>query len=111
MNKTKVSVLYDDILSQVNVLKKKQVSLDGTLTHLSKERKKLEFLKDNKLCNDNSPKDESQTKNKWTEKIISQFESNECQKENNNELSVFTQKQEEEELVVPPSSHEFMWFD
>jgi hypothetical protein len=44
-------------------------------------------------------KDESQTESKWTEKTISQFESNESQKENNNELSVFTQKQEEQQLV------------
>jgi hypothetical protein len=32
--------VYDDILPKVSVPKKKQVTLDGTLTHLSKERKK-----------------------------------------------------------------------
>jgi hypothetical protein len=90
MNKTKLSVVYDNILPKVNVLKKKQVTLDGTLTNLSKERKKLEFFKDNEHCNSNCPKDESQTENKWTEKIISQFESNESHKENNNELSILT---------------------
>jgi hypothetical protein len=56
-------------------------------------------------------KDESQTENKWTEKTISQFESNESQKENNNELSVLTQRQEEEQLVALQSPDEFMWFD
>jgi hypothetical protein len=111
MNETKLNVVYDNILPKVNVLKKKQVTLDGTLTHLSKERKKLEFPKDNELYNNNCPKDESQTENRWTEKTISQFESNESQKENNNELSVFTQKQEEEQLIAPLSPDEFMWFD
>jgi hypothetical protein len=53
-------------------------------------------------------KDESQTENKWIEKTISQFESNESQKENNNELLVFTQKQEEEQLVVL-QSHNFFF--
>jgi hypothetical protein len=63
-------------------------------------------------CNNNCPKDESQTENRWTEKTISQFESNESQKENNKEVSVFTQKQEEEQqLVAPQSPDEFMWFD
>jgi malonyl CoA-acyl carrier protein transacylase len=64
VNKTKLSVLYDDVLPKVNVIKKKQVIVDGTLTHLSKERKKLEFLKDNEHSNSNCAKDESQTENK-----------------------------------------------
>jgi hypothetical protein len=100
MNKIKLSVPFEDVLPKGTIIKKKQVILDRTLTHLSKERKKLEFLKDNELCNNNCPKDYFQTENKWTEKTISQFKSNETQKENNNELSVLTQKQEEEQLVV-----------
>jgi hypothetical protein len=111
MNKTKLNVVFDNALQKLNVTKKKQVILHGTLTHLSKERKKLEFLKDNEHCNNNCPKGDSRTENRWIEKTISQFESNESQKENNNELSVITQKQEEEELVPPPSHDEFMWFD
>jgi hypothetical protein len=75
MNKSKLNVVYDDILPKVNVLKKKQLTSDGTLTHLSKERKKLEFLKDNEYCNNDCPKSDSQTENRWTEKTISQFES------------------------------------
>jgi hypothetical protein len=77
MKKTKLNVVYDDILPKVNVLKKKHVTVDGSLTHLSKEKKKLEFLKDNEYCNNNCPKDESQTENRLTEKTISQFDSNE----------------------------------
>jgi hypothetical protein len=68
MNKTKLSVVFGDTLLKETIIKKKQVTLDGTLTHFSKERKKLEFLKENELCNNNCPKDESQTENKWTEK-------------------------------------------
>jgi hypothetical protein len=84
MNKTKLSVAFNDVLPKETTIKKKQVTLDRTLTHLSKERKKLEFLKDNEHCNNNNyPKDESKTENKWTEKSISQFESNESQKINN----------------------------
>jgi hypothetical protein len=64
MNKTKLNVVYDDILPKLSVPKKKQVILDGTVTQLSKERKKLEFLKDNEHCNNNCPKDESQTENR-----------------------------------------------
>jgi hypothetical protein len=109
MNKTKLNVVYDDVLPKRTIIKKKQVTSDGTLTHLSKERKKLEFLKDNEHCSSNCPKDEFQTENKWTEKTIS--ESNKSQKENNNELLVFIQKQEEEQLVAPQSPDEFMWFD
>jgi hypothetical protein len=97
MNKTKLSVVYDDVLPKVSVIKKKQVTLDRTLTHLSKERKKLEFLKDNELCNNNCPKDESQTENRWTEKIISQFESKKVKKK----IIMNLQSQEEERLVVP----------
>jgi hypothetical protein len=41
MNKTKLNVVYDDVLPKGTTIKKKQVILDGTLTHLSKERKKL----------------------------------------------------------------------
>jgi hypothetical protein len=81
--------VFDDVLSKAIIIKKKQASLDGILTHLSKER----------------------TENIWIEKTISQFELNESQKENNNELSVFTQKQEEEQLIAPQSPDEFMWFD
>jgi hypothetical protein len=103
MNKTKLNVVYDDVLPKVNVPKKKQIIVDGTLAHLSKKRKKLEFLKDNEHCSSNCPKDESQPGNKCIEKTISQFKSNESQKENNNKLSVFTQKQEEEQLVAPQS--------
>jgi hypothetical protein len=64
MKKSKLNIVYDDVLPKVNVLKKKQVTLDGTLTHLSKERKKLKFLKGNELCNNNCLKDEFQTENK-----------------------------------------------
>jgi hypothetical protein len=40
MNKTKLNVVYDDILPKVSVIdNKKQVTIDGTLTHLSKEKK------------------------------------------------------------------------
>jgi hypothetical protein len=52
MNKTKFSVVYDDVLPKGTIIKKNQVSLDRTLTHLSKERKKLEFFKDNEFSND-----------------------------------------------------------
>jgi hypothetical protein len=76
MNKTKLSVVFDDALPKKTIIKKKQVTLHETLTHLSKEKKKLEFLKVNELCNNSYPKDEFQTENKWTEKTISQFELN-----------------------------------
>jgi hypothetical protein len=39
MNKSKLSVVYDDVLPKGTRIKKKQVTLDGTLTHLPKERK------------------------------------------------------------------------
>jgi hypothetical protein len=84
MNRTKLRVVYDDVLPKGTIIKKKQVILDRTLTHLSKERKELEFLKDNEHCNNDCPKDDSQSENKWIEKTISQFKSNESQKENNN---------------------------
>jgi hypothetical protein len=49
MNKTKLSVVCDDGFPKGTIIKKKRVTLDGILTHLSKERKKLEFLEDNEL--------------------------------------------------------------
>jgi hypothetical protein len=39
INETKISVIYDDVLPKGTIIKKKQVTLDKTLTHLSKERK------------------------------------------------------------------------
>jgi hypothetical protein len=63
MNKSKLSVVYDGALPKLSVIKKKQVTLDGTLTHLSKERKKLEFLKDNEFYNNDCPKSDSQIEN------------------------------------------------
>jgi hypothetical protein len=96
MNKTKLSVVFDEILPKGIIIKNEQVTLDRTLTHLSKERKKSEFLKENELSNDDCQKYDYQTEGRLTKKIISQFESNESEKENNNELSVFTQKQQEE---------------
>jgi hypothetical protein len=53
MNKTKLRVVYDNVLPKGTIIKKKQVILDGTLTHLSKERKNSEFLKENELSCDN----------------------------------------------------------
>jgi hypothetical protein len=47
MNKSKLSVMYDDVLPKVNVL-----------YHLSKERKKSEFLKESELSNDDSLKED-----------------------------------------------------
>jgi hypothetical protein len=66
------------------------------------------YLRKNLL---NCPKSDSHTENNWTEKTISQFETTESKNKNNNELSVLTQKQEEEQLVTPQSPDEFMWFD
>jgi hypothetical protein len=63
MNKTKFSVVYDDALPKGTKIKKKQVSLDGTFTHLSKERKKFKFLKENKLFCDDYVKDHFQVEN------------------------------------------------
>jgi hypothetical protein len=70
MNKTKLSIVLDDALPKETIIKKKQVILDGTLTHLSKERKKSKFLNKNKFCSDDCPKDYFKTENRWTQKTI-----------------------------------------
>jgi hypothetical protein len=43
MNKTKLSIVFDEVLPKVSVPKKKQVSLDRNLTHFSlfKREKKI----------------------------------------------------------------------
>jgi hypothetical protein len=43
MNKTKLNIVFDDALQKGTIIKKKEINLDGTLTHLSKERKKIKI--------------------------------------------------------------------
>jgi hypothetical protein len=37
MNKTKLNIVYDDVLPKRTIIKKKQVTLDAAPTHLSKK--------------------------------------------------------------------------
>jgi uncharacterized repeat protein (TIGR01451 family) len=41
INKSKLNVVFDDSLPKGTIIKKKQVTFDGTLTHLSKKTGKI----------------------------------------------------------------------